>query len=190
MYRNEGKPNDRIVSIPYLAQAVVAILRGQPDFSRAGPSTLIKLDDQYRHIFSLDYPIELFLVCARAMKTIDRILVQLDISTPIEEKRNFRFHVATVAAWTNAGNRQFGPNKVLELGLDNLDEAGVMYSLEHVMWAYTPHRDRGQTADVVAKSSDFVEDLAKRFVERKVLDGRQVLNKRLVETLSRICEGP
>ena len=65
-YKNEGKPIGRIVSIPQMAQAVMAIVLRQPDNARARPSSLIKRDDDYHRLFSPSYPIEIYLAEARS----------------------------------------------------------------------------------------------------------------------------
>ena len=56
-YKNEGKPRDKIIGIPYLAQAVMAILLRSPDTARARPSSLLKNDDDYVRVFDSSYPI-------------------------------------------------------------------------------------------------------------------------------------
>ena len=185
-YRNEGKPNDKIVSIPYLAQSVVAVLLGQPDYSRARPSTLIKNDGDYGRIFSTEYPIELYLVCALAMKTIDRVLGQLDTPISIEERRNFRFHVATIATWTNADTTYLTPSKISGIGLGGLNEYAIKHCLERVVLAYEPHKNHGASADVVAKSSEFVAEMKRLFTEQKSGIGKQALQQKMVSVLQKM----
>jgi hypothetical protein len=52
-FRNLGKSPERIVSIPLLAQAVMAMGLSQPHNSRARPSSLLKRDDDYSKIFTI-----------------------------------------------------------------------------------------------------------------------------------------
>ncbi len=75
-YKNEGKPIGRIVSIPQLAQAVMAIVLRQPDNARARPSSLIKRDDEYQRLFSPTYPIEIYLASAQVIKQVETFLAQ------------------------------------------------------------------------------------------------------------------
>lgn len=51
-YKNQGKPVRKIVSIGFLAQAVLACALGDPANARARPSRLIKSDEDYRRIFN------------------------------------------------------------------------------------------------------------------------------------------
>jgi hypothetical protein len=53
----EGRPIERIVSIPYMAQAVMAIVLQRPDTARARPSSLLKKNEDYERLFSLSHPI-------------------------------------------------------------------------------------------------------------------------------------
>ena len=46
-YKNQGKPVKKIVSIPYLAQAVLACGLRDPANARARPSSLLKNDETY-----------------------------------------------------------------------------------------------------------------------------------------------
>jgi hypothetical protein len=50
-YKNLGKPSKKIISIPYLAQAVMAIILREPDNARARPSSLLKTEENYKRVF-------------------------------------------------------------------------------------------------------------------------------------------
>ncbi|MBO1064595.1 MULTISPECIES: AIPR family protein [Nostocales] len=70
-YKNTGKPIDRIISIPYLAQSVVAIVFHQPDIARSRPASIIKKDNDYNRIFSQKITLEVYLFCAKVMKKLE-----------------------------------------------------------------------------------------------------------------------
>ena len=59
-YKNEGKPSAKIVTIPHLAQATMAVLLGRPNDARARPSTLLKRQEDYERVFSEDYPLDVY----------------------------------------------------------------------------------------------------------------------------------
>jgi len=92
-YRNIGKNPDRIVGIPLLAQAVMAMGLSQPNNSRARPSSLLKRDEDYSRIFSHDVALPTYLWLAEAQKTIDAFLVSTEAGTkrPIERTYDFIF---------------------------------------------------------------------------------------------------
>ena len=90
-YKNQGIPKDKIISIPYLAQAVMAIALGEPDNARARPSSLLKSDDDYARIFSADYPIELYLKVVKWMRRVDAFLQGKELGAA--DRNNLKFHL-------------------------------------------------------------------------------------------------
>ena len=67
LHKNDGRPLDKIVSIPLMAQAVMSILLQRPDDARARPSSLLKKDDDYSSVFSTSIPIGVYRVCATCL---------------------------------------------------------------------------------------------------------------------------
>ena len=59
-YKNEGKSLASIVTLPYLAQATMAVLLGQADDARERPSTLLKKNEDYERVFSERYSLDLY----------------------------------------------------------------------------------------------------------------------------------
>lgn len=70
-YKNTGKQLDRIISIPYLAQSVIAIVFHEPDIARSRPSSILKKDNDYKRVFSQKISLEIYLFCARTMKNLE-----------------------------------------------------------------------------------------------------------------------
>ena len=67
-YKNLGKPLERIISIPYLAQSVMSIVLKEPDNARARPSSLIKHDNDYKRVFNENSGLDVYLVCIEILK--------------------------------------------------------------------------------------------------------------------------
>ncbi len=95
-YKNEGKPIAKIVSIPELAQAVMAIVLQRPDMARARPSSLIKRDEEYLKLFSQNNPIEVYRVCVDVIKHTSAYLNTL-VGVSASDKTNLKFYVAMAA---------------------------------------------------------------------------------------------
>ncbi len=93
-YRNLNKPADRIVSIPLLAQSMMAMGLAQPDSSRARPSSLLKNDDDYRRIFNDEIDLEIYLWVAQTQAAVDKFLITNE--TKAADRSNFRFYLSTV----------------------------------------------------------------------------------------------
>ncbi|MGB8688043.1 MAG: AIPR family protein [Microcoleus sp.] len=70
-YKNIGKTSERIISIPYLAQAVTSIVHREPHIARARPTSIIKGDPNYSKVFNSSIPMEVYLFCAKLMKNIE-----------------------------------------------------------------------------------------------------------------------
>ena len=143
-YKNEGKPRDKIIGIPYLAQAVMAILLRSPDTARARPSSLLKNDDDYVRVFDSSYPIGLYYVCAEAMRKVERYLKSPDSSVKPEDRNNLRFYVAMHAV-TVVGNLS-GPGAVAGFDIDQLDGTRIQDSVDYVGQKYTQHGGNDQVA--------------------------------------------
>lgn len=73
-YKNTGKALDRIISIPYLAQSVIAIVFHEPDIARSRPSSILKKDNDYKRVFSQKISLEVYLFCAKTMKKLESFI--------------------------------------------------------------------------------------------------------------------
>jgi hypothetical protein len=108
-YRNNGKSVERIVSIPLLAQAVMAMGLSRPDDSRARPSSLLKRDEDYRKIFTRDIPLNVYLWMAQSQKAVDSFLLSEAAGTTPQERTNLRFHLSMIAAASLLGAQVHNP---------------------------------------------------------------------------------
>lgn len=111
-YRNSGKSPERIVSIPLLAQAVVAMGLSRPDDSRARPSSLLKRDEDYERIFSASIPLDVYLWLAESQKAIDAFLLSEASGATSQDRTNLRFHLAMIAASKLAGSKIWAPGQL------------------------------------------------------------------------------
>jgi hypothetical protein len=75
-YRNQGIAATNIVTIPYLAQALAAIVLQRPDDARARPTTVA--ERYYKQLFSNEFPIDLYGKCALILKRADAFLDGVD----------------------------------------------------------------------------------------------------------------
>jgi hypothetical protein len=121
-YKNQKKPKDKIISIPYLAQSVAAIVLQRPNDSRGRPISLIKNESIYNRIFNENYPIELYLECVRFMKSIEEYLDSEDAPSYIHgHSVNVRFHLAMFASALKAKRLTLKPNYIQTHGLGKVD---------------------------------------------------------------------
>ncbi|MFJ9780833.1 AIPR family protein [Amycolatopsis sp. NPDC101161] len=166
-YRNIGKSADRIISIPLLGQAVMAIGLSQPNDSRARPSSLLKKNDEYSRIFSEEIPLPVYLWIARLQKYVDNYLMSGAIQVSSSQRTNLRFHVSMLAVARKLGKKVNSP-----LELRRLAEANAEIGEQAAEAAFTDvnaraasmARQKGWALDRTAKSKDLV---ARIFAEER-----------------------
>lgn len=73
-WKNEQKPIKDIVSISTLAQAFTAMILQEPHIARSKPSSLMKNEDDYKRIFSIDYPLEAYYRVIEVQRHIENSL--------------------------------------------------------------------------------------------------------------------
>ncbi len=155
-YKNEKKPIGKIISISYLAQAVMSIVLRKPDYARARPSSLMKKDDDYKEIFNSEYPIQLYLQCVKIIKSMENFLRQQDIS--LKHANNIKFHLAMFSALLLAKDNQLDPDKLATLSLSTLNDNFIEICYNEVCTIY---KNLG-ASDQVAKNRNFAEKLIDR----------------------------
>ena len=177
-YKNSGKPRDVIIDIPYLAQAVMAILLRRPDTARGRPSSLLKTDDDYEKVFNPIYPVHVYYVCVQTMRKVERALKSNDLNVPRKARSNLRFYVGMHAV---AGTAKQHPqaSDITKFDPETLDDAAVQKSLNIVQTLY----DALGATDQIAKGTRLLEDILNYSeadqiseVETVPKDGKQVVD--------------
>ena len=156
-YKNQGMPVAKIISISYMSQAMMAIMLLKPDSARARPSTLINSDVEYRKIFSLDKPIDIYLKAIQIIKAVETYLKPENCEIQLERKTitNIKFYVAMVASIKIAGSSQEIEQKLSELPNVDLSSEVLNQSLQQVLAEFN---ELGAT-DQVAKGPALVAKL-------------------------------
>ncbi len=161
-YRNNGKSPERIVGIPLLAQAVMAMGLSRPDNSRARPSSLLKRDDDYRKIFPNTLPLEIYLWLAESQKAVDAFLLSEAANATTPERTNLRFHLAMVAAAKLVGKQVHSPAQLRSVAMAQtpITDADLPSCLEFLRECFVKFGGKaGDSADKIAKGPEFVEFL-------------------------------
>ena len=153
-YKNEGKPVDKIVSIPAMAQALMAVVLHKPGTARARPSSLLKKDEDYEKVFSADFPIEVFRASIELSRRVEAHL-RTDASLTPEDRVNLKFYIAMyVTAMASAAARPT-PDQIKVLAGANIEREILDKAVADVKEIYL---ELGGNANV-AKGSDFGEKL-------------------------------
>lgn len=163
-YRNQGKPANRIVSIPSLAQSVMAMSLGRPDDARARPSSLLKSDQDYRRIFSEKTELAVYLWLAKAQRHVDEFLQTRPVPISRSHYTNLHFHLALLGAVELVGGVFTDPNRLRNFAREEIFPTetrleALLTSLQEQFSAFQQEHRYGP--DKAAKSSDFVHYLTK-----------------------------
>ncbi|MCX2185189.1 AIPR family protein [Streptomyces sp. SKN60] len=161
-YRNQGKPADRIVSIPLLAQSVMAMALGQPDHARARPSSLLKSDTDYRRVFSDKTELPVYLWLARAQRQVDEFLQSASEPVTRSEYTNLHFHLAMLGAVDLVGRVFNRPDMLANAAREEVFPTparleSLWGSLREQFELFQKERQWGP--DKTAKSAEFVTHL-------------------------------
>ena len=158
-FRNQGKPAARTVTIPYLAQAVLASGFSDPSNSRARPSSLLKKDEDYERIFSDTTPYPVYLWLAQVQKVVDGTLRSAKIGT--RHETNLRFHTAMVVVARRLGERVYDPKQLADTVGDPPNPTEIADALSTILEAlkgYVGEGDAG-SIDRAVKGRQFTEHL-------------------------------
>ena len=149
----------RIISIPYMAQAMMAITLLKPDSARARPSTLINSDPEYKKIFSLDIPIDVYLKVIQLMKAVEFYLKPDNCGITLERKviTNIKYYLGMKVAILLLGTTANITEKLALIPTVELSTELLDLALKEVLEKY----ESLGASDQVAKGSTFVAELLK-----------------------------
>ena len=163
-HKNLGRRKDKIVSIPYLSQAVMAIVLQEPNNARARPSTLITKDIDYNRVFNPEYPIHLYLECAKFMKLIDAYLVSGEAPAYVKNNEiNIRYQLAMFSTVMAQQRLSIEPKDIPALGLSSMSKITLRQNLNEVWEVFvTMKSEQNLESDVASKSPEFDKKLVER----------------------------
>jgi len=167
--KNIGRPVDQIVSIALMAQAIMSIILQRPDSARARPSTLLKKDEDYKTLFSTDYPIEVYYVAAKTIKSVQSFLRSKTDILP-KEKTNLLFYVAmhVVCTVTNKPNPTVAD--IAALKPENLSDEILEGGLKFVKVRYLALGGDDKAAKGSQLLADIKKDLSMSLIQSADVD--------------------
>ena len=158
-YKNEGKPINKIISIPYLSQTVMSVLIQRPDHARARPSSLLTRDEDYEQLFNPSYPIKIYYVCLMLVQRVEQFLKTNEFSMLDRKTRgDVRFHIATHISISLLAKDKPSVGDLSEINVRDINDAVFSNSTTRVMAIYRSQTTANPIAsDKVAKSPEFRE---------------------------------
>jgi len=159
-YKNSGMPVDKIIGIPYLAQALMAVLLREPDNARARPSTLIKNEEDYRRVFSETIGFDLYLFCVVLLKTVEERLRLTCEDEPNELKRNLRYHFGMTYVVLAMGAIDYKPTDIKCLANSEMQVHLLDDAIARTIEFFYEFEDECQwPVDRITKSREFRDHL-------------------------------
>lgn len=114
VYKNQGKPANRIVTLPYLGAAVRAVALGDPARSQRQRSRSLRDDDTYMQVFNSSWDLEVYLASLEITKAVESSIygrnTVLD-SLPIALVN----YIACLHTCVALGKARYEPNEVAAL---------------------------------------------------------------------------
>lgn len=160
-YKNQGVPAHKIITIPYLGQALMAIALGEPNNARARPSSLIKSDEDYGRVFSPEYPIDVFLRVVKWMRRVDEFLTTKGLASA--ERNNLKYHLAYFALSAQIGSQPVPSSLAsVKVELTDVHLEACLRHVEDIFRQLSEAEGAPRTRDQVAKGNQVVPALAAR----------------------------
>ena len=158
-YKNEGAPSSKIITIPYLSQALAAIALHKPDDARARPTTVA--ERYYKTLFSDAFPMELYSKCALAQRRVDDFLDGRNVDRG--DRLNLTFYLSMYA--TSAALESAHPKRptIAAMDIALLTDQCLEKSLAIVRSRYTEAGEDDRAAKGTAMAVKLKADLVKRF---------------------------
>jgi len=161
-HKNEGKSTDQIISIPLMAQAIMAIALQRPADARARPSTLINKDEDYVKLFSINHPIEIYLLACTLIKRTQAFL-RTQNELALKDRNNLLFYVGMHVASCLTSKSEPTLTNLAAIALDQINDKALLESLSAVY----PHYSKLGGTDQAAKGTLLLplikDDLKRRF---------------------------
>lgn len=166
-YKNMGMPVDKIISIPYLAQAIMSIILKEPDNARARPSSLIKKDEDYQRVFDDTIDPSIYLFCASLLKRIDAF--NRNIGEQIDERyrNNLKFHIAMALLMLNLKRIDYNIEHIKSLLRYNFSDNEILNATNVARKIADEYiATNNQLLERIAKSREFVTYLSNKINEQ------------------------
>jgi hypothetical protein len=179
-YKNMGMPLDKIIGIPYLAQAVMTVLLREPDNARARPSTLIKNEGDYKRVFAEAIGFDVYLFCVRLMKAVEERIRIEHLEIPADLKRNLRFHFAAAYVALAHGSTMYKPTDIKDLVGQKINDQLIDSSVDAIVEAFVGYQEvRDWPIDRLTKSREFREEIF-RHLEAKITGHEKPVEEKLI----------
>jgi hypothetical protein len=153
-YKNEGKPKDKIISIPFLAQCLISILLTKPNYARARPSTLLNEEDTYKYLYINNKILDSYYKAALIGRKVKQLINSLGIYT-VSEQSDISFYVMYVCSAKINKSKKITPEQLGNINIDEFSETNIRISADYV---YNKYKSLGGN-NKVAKGTNLIDSI-------------------------------
>lgn len=137
LYRNQGKPGDRIVTIKQLGAAVRALAFRTPRTATTRQRWL-RDDNSYKEVFNSAWPLDLFLACANISRSVEISLRSKNISWPRHTEipiyaRRWANMIALLIACVRLKSVSYEPSRLAELANSKISAQEIAAAAGHIV---------------------------------------------------------
>ena len=154
-WKLQSKPVSQILTIKKLAQAIQSIVRYDPRTAKSNPSLIFKdgNEEQYRKVFTEDYPIELYGFCAELMLRVETILRSDLVPTDLNKRAvgQIKFHTLTHVVIRRTRISEPAPYEIAKLQCSEFDDSFIADSARAVLSLF----QEMDATNAVSKSEKF-----------------------------------
>ena len=159
-YKNLGKPINKIISIPFLAQCIMTIVMKEPNIARARPSSLVKNEQLYPKLFSESINPSFYLFCAQTMRKIENVLKSEIEDFTYQEKTNLKLHIGMVTIMKTLCNADYFHQDVESLQISDISEGIIISASSTTINLAREYKNSNNTSlERLAKSKGFVDHI-------------------------------
>lgn len=153
-YKNEGKPKDKIISIPFLAQRLISIILKKPNYARARPSTLLYDEETYNQLYISNKILDSYYNAAIIGKRVKSLINSLNVYS-ISEQSDISFYVVYVCSAKIARSAEITTKQLGSFNLDDITNEKIKICAEYV---YKKYKQLGGN-NKIAKGTNLIESI-------------------------------
>lgn len=157
-YKNLGKKSSEIISVSYLAQCLIAVLLGKPNYSRARPSTLLTNDEYYDYLYKSDIEISIYYFIVVWANQIKLYLKKCGLYDTTQQG-DMLFYILYYSFAKEISSSKITVDDIKSMNMESLSEEKIVSYTEHIFELYQLQGGNSK----VAKSSAIIELLKNEF---------------------------
>ena len=157
-YKNIGKPANKIISIPLLAQSLNSIIRKEPHISRARPSSLLKNKETYDQLFNDTISPDTYLLCAQIIRKVELRLREQTEGYTSQEKRNLKFQITMATIIKTLNKKDYYIEDLKNLTINAIQINLLDSTIKEIIDLTRKYmRKNSSSLEVSSKSKDLTE---------------------------------